>query len=380
MKTRFLRYLPFIVFLVLAVLPTALFTITGPWPGPVTPEFGPLRPFPSGFSSKTFRRIGDWFSDRLGLRWPLLYLGTQVTDRVWQPRVRNSVILGNEPWLFWTDDESHSAARMADARGELQLSDDNVAAIDALVRSAHAAYAACGKKAFAFVAPNKQSIYPEELGLRGAGSRPSRLDGLLARLSPEARALVIDPRPDMRAAKGHVGAPLYYSGDTHWNELGAYYGYRAVVTSLARHNAIDQPELSALDRFEMTIGSTQAGDIRMRMLYRPADEPDQVPQFRALAPPDIPAEIPEANYSRYVNLQGRGRLVVHGDSFAAPLATFLARHFAETFLLPGSDWPRAFDGVVDARWRADVVLVEIVERSLPELTKASLNIDKACTN
>ena len=38
---KFVRYLPVAIFLALAVMPVALFTVTGPWPGRSVPEFAP---------------------------------------------------------------------------------------------------------------------------------------------------------------------------------------------------------------------------------------------------------------------------------------------------------------------------------------------------
>ena len=59
-----------IVFLALALLPVAVFGYAGPWPGGEAPQFRPLAPFPRNLAPNTFRRIGDWFSDHLGLRNP----------------------------------------------------------------------------------------------------------------------------------------------------------------------------------------------------------------------------------------------------------------------------------------------------------------------
>ena len=84
---RIIRFLPVIVFLALAVTPAFLIGVNGPWLGAAMPEMRPLRAFPPNLAPNTFRRIGDWFSDRLGLRYPFLKLGIEVTSRLWQPRI-----------------------------------------------------------------------------------------------------------------------------------------------------------------------------------------------------------------------------------------------------------------------------------------------------
>ena len=77
----------------------------------------------------------------------------------------------------------------------------------------------------------------------------TRFDALLRELSEPARSIMIDPRPAMReAAAAHDPILLYPKTETHWNELGAFYGYRAIMTALARSIPIDHPETLSLDR------------------------------------------------------------------------------------------------------------------------------------
>lgn len=374
MMRRSLRFLPLIVFLTLAVAPAALFTVTGPWPGPSAPEFRPLRPLPSGFSASMFRRVGDWFSDRIGMRWPLLWLGVETTDRVWQPRVRGSVIVGRDPWLFFADDEGTPPVLMADVRGRLRLPDETAVTIDTILRGVHASYSPCGKRAFFLLAPNKQSIYPEQLG--EDRDRPTRFDALLERLSPVARAMVIDPRPALRAAKYAHAAPLYYLTDTHWNGLGTYYAYRTVVETLARENAIYAPERAAFENYELRIRPFVLGDMAVRMLYLTGRFADVAPMLLP-KPPLRDATVTDTPLRMtFANPDGRGRLVMRGDSFAPALAASLARHFAEVTLLPRTAVLLAFDGA-DAH-DADVVLIESAERFLPTIATPPLNLEKAC--
>ena len=71
------------------------------------------------------------------------------------------------------------------------------------------------------------------------------------------------------------------------------------------------------------------------------------------------------------NPAGRGKLLIFADSFGPPLASLLARHFAEVEMLSRPTWPAVFDGDAVARSSADVTMIEIAERSLPELLQPS---------
>jgi hypothetical protein len=74
------------------------------------------------------------------------------------------------------------------------------------------------------------------------------------------------------------------------------------------------------------------------------------------------------------NPQGTGRLLLEGDSFAPPLADFLARHFA-TVLVPETG---RFAGEVVTRYRPDVVLLEVAERNLNRLAREPRQLDRVC--
>jgi hypothetical protein len=375
---RITRPAAVVVFFALVLVPVVLFGVTDPWADGTPRAAAAPKPFPQVLSASTFRRIAEWFNDRAGLRFPLLRLGLDWSMTVWQPRVRGSVILGSGSWLFWSDDETRHTAVMADARGRLRLEESATRAIDTQLPAVRASYAACGRQAFVVVAPNKQSIYPEELGVGFSGYAPSRLDGLLENLSPPARSMMIDLRPALRAEKSNHPAPLYYRTDTHWNALGIFYSYRSVVEALARAGAIDRPELASLANYDLAILPYAGGDMAQRVLNAPWRFPDSdvvltpkarlATASRAIGPDRI----------TFANPAGKGRLLMIGDSFAPLMAPFLARHFAEVTVLERVYWPLAFDGAMTAALRADVTLLETVERALPDLAAAPRNLDRAC--
>lgn len=88
------------------------------------------------------------------------------------------------------------------------------------------------------IAPDKQSIYPEHLPAHLANRRgKTRLDQVMERMDDPSRVNMLDLRPAMIAAKEH--GPLYYHNDAHWNELGAYFAYKAILDRIS----LDYPNL-----------------------------------------------------------------------------------------------------------------------------------------
>jgi hypothetical protein len=295
---------------------------------------------------------------------------------VWRLRFRGDVLFGHGSWLFFNDSPPLAGARLADFRGALRMNESMIAAIDRQVASAAAAFAACGKAAFIAVAPNKQSIYPEQLR-EGAAHRPSRLDDFLARLGPKSRSALIDPSPELRASKPRYGVPLYRPTDSHWNEPGAFIAYQKIVSALEKAGMIDRPDLATLEGIEIHAETAADGDVATRLLFLPWNFPDQYIALRGGA--QFPLSI-RAERDRVVvnNPQGRGKLLMLADSFGPPLASLLGRHFAEVEILSRPTWPALFDGALVASTNADVTLIEIAERSLPELTQAPARLDEVC--
>src|SRR5262249_42992746 len=161
---------------------------------------------------------------------------------------------------------------------------------------------------------------------------------------------------------------------------GAYYAYRAVADRLAADRAINAPQLALLENYEIRIAPYKAGDIAARILYlsdRPADvAPILEPK------PQLPSPImtQPGNWPAFRNSDGRGRLVINGDSFAGTIAEFLARHFEETAVFDSFQPRAAFDGELVRRLRADVFIAEIAERFLPLLAFPPRDLDKACAS
>ncbi|MEA2874480.1 MAG: alginate O-acetyltransferase complex protein AlgJ, partial [Hyphomicrobiales bacterium] len=269
-----LKHPAILIFLALALTPVVLLGINGPWFGGGSGPF--LRapaPNPNNLSPHTFRRISAWFNDRRGMRYPLLVLDSHWRLAVWRLRFRGDVIFGRGPWLFFNDAPPIPAARLADLRGQLRMTDHEIAQIDRQLAAVRAQFATCGKRAFIAIAPNKQSIYPENVRDTEAYMR-SRLDDFLERLPPDTRLMFIDPRPELRAGKSRYGAPVYFPTDSHWNDLGAFIAYQKIVSAFAQDKVIARPELATLDGASIEVEPFAAGDVATRILYLPWNFPD----------------------------------------------------------------------------------------------------------
>jgi alginate O-acetyltransferase complex protein AlgJ len=372
----FTRKLTVLTYFAVVLVPVLLLGYDGPWFGPGDISIRGRAPFPEKFAPGAFGGFDLWFADRVGLRFPLIYAGTSFHVGALHRPLDRHIVFGREGWMYWTDDGDTAPAAMADSRGKLRFTAAEVRRIDASLRTIHDRFAACGIPSAVFIAPNKQSIYGEFLINTDAGLPTTRLDALIDELGGEARDMIIDARPIMRTAK-RERAPLrlYNKTETHWNDLGAYYGYVAVVSKLARLMPIANPERIALDNYRMTVESYAGGDMATRVLFSPWRFPDENIWLTPKEPIAGPGQVQvEEGHFVYRNPRGSGRLVLFGDSYATQLVPFLAQHFEEVHRYAAD----AIDGGLAARHRPDAVLFETLESYAPRLLLPPIGLERAC--
>ena len=174
--------------------------------------------------------------------------------------------------------------------------------------------------------------------------------------------MILDLRPPLRIARArNPELPLYFKTDTHWNELGAFYAYRAVIEFLAKMVQVANLSDASLDEFTVQTVPFENGDLATTMLSAPAWFTDTAVEVRrkadVIAPPDAP------------------RLMVIGDSFAGRLFAFVQPHFSGVL---GDEFRHAATNLQAGGGKPSVVVIEVVERFLPRLTELNFDWTKLC--
>jgi alginate O-acetyltransferase complex protein AlgJ len=358
------------------LLPVVLLGYDGPWFGPGDISIRGRAPFPAKFAPGAYSAFDLWFADRVGFRYPLIYAGTSFHIGLLHRPLDRHIVFGREGWMYWTDDRDTTPATMADSRGKLRFTPTEVRRIDAQLRAAHDRFAACGIPSAVFVAPNKQSIYGEFLIKVDSGVPSTRLDALTDELSSPVKDMIIDPRAIMRTAKrSHAPVRLYNKTETHWNDLGAYYGYIAIIDKISRIIPVAHLELASLDHYRIASGPYPGGDMATRVLFSPWRFADDNVSLTPKLPIPGPGEVQiDRVHFIHRNPRGTGRIVLFGDSFATLLVPFLAQHFSEVHRYVGEE----FNGSVVAAHQPDIVLLETLESYLPRLLLPPINLGSAC--
>jgi hypothetical protein len=216
------------------------------------------------------------------------------------------------------------------------------------------------------VMPNKETIYPEFMPRGYNRVRPqSRLDQLLGYLREHSSVPVLDVRASLRLAKGRER--LYYHTDSHWNCRGAYAAYDRIIETLAAWF----PEMKPLPSSELRDyeKSVPGGDLTQMLGLG-----DRVGEHYLGRQPRVqharrtnevfprPKSVPEfmASYAMERADAGLPRAVMYHDSFANWFVPALSEHFRRIVYV----WDYNIDRALLERERPDVVIQEMVERSL----------------
>ena len=194
------------------------------------------------------------------------------------------------------------------------------------------------------VVPDKHTVYAEHMPAWVNRIEPrTRLDQLSARVADVPRLAFIDLRQALISAK--AVHQVYYQHDTHWNDFGAFAGYREIM----RYTRVFFPEAPVIASDQIAFESrTMEGDLA-RMLHLADLMPDEAynARFSAHRP------------GRTENL----RLLIVGDSFAEALIPYFSWSFGKVVRAIRGGYGDLPEQIIEEE-KPDVVVIEMAERYL----------------
>ena len=217
-------------------------------------------------------------------------------------------------------------------------------------------------------APNPLSVYPDAApeDLSEKRGSVSRLDQLKTALSGLDGFTFIDVRTVMRE-NADLGK-LYYQTDTHWTELGAYFGYRAIIEAIAE----DRPGVSpySLNSFEAQTVEAASGDLASFAGITAVKEKITVlrPAFTLAAqglpekPDTIDRSVYAADLTSHTDGDGLPSAYMIRDSYSANLFPVIGEHFSTLFCQ--RMWELDPDYKKIEELKPDYVIFVICERNL----------------
>lgn len=293
-------------------------------------------------------QITAYIDDHFVFRQELIQLRMALSQAWFQQApltnlTRSNVLIGRDGWLFLmanglvkdTPEDIPSTARKMktlvlglQARGEALKKKDLIYLF--------------------FVPPDKQGVYPEFLPAKVSNpAGRTRLDFLETTLlaHPDAAPFFLTPKPALLAAKP-LGHELYFRTDTHWNLLGGYIGYRALLERLNEELSASSPPASALKILEIPL---------TRFQKTPAPPGDLGRMARLnLADFQLTAETHQPE-----PLNKKTVLFLH-DSFGSALLPYLEQTFQKVIYVPQQLDDSALNEWIE-REHPDIVIQERLE-------------------
>lgn len=291
-----------------------------------------------------------WFSDSFGLRTQLVTAYGSLTSSLFGVSSEKDVIIGKDGWLYFTP-------TIPDATGVRTLDNAEIRHIVHNLQMMEDYAEKHGAALILAAAPNKASVYPEQLPARYLHTgQENNLDALYAVLAG-TDLKVCDWRGVLRSAAETDSRLLYHKTDTHWNGDGAMIAYQTLMQTLS----LDDFGFADTARTETC---DWEGDL-WKMLSPGKENPDQnavydVPQtYRTLRRMHSLDDLT----IQTVCENGNGSLMMFRDSFGRALIPLLAERFASCTFLRGNALPL---DMLETN-PADYVVVELVERNIDHL-------------
>ena len=291
--------------------------------------------------------LETYFDDHFGFRKRLIHWHNNWKYLLFRDKMGTDVIIGREDWLFYTD-----GGMVEHYRGVRQFAPQDLLDWQTLLEHRRDWLAQRGIQYVFFVAPDKQSIYSEQLPAWLTKMRPdTKLDQFLVHMRAHSTVDVLDLRPALRDARRI--APTYYKTDTHWNLFGGFVACQEIIKNLNEQ----QPgfALLLLDSFEPENRLAHGGDLA-NMLGLDITEITEDNTILLTPKTNLPPLETSANFTK--NSKAQGSVIVFHDSFGDAMKPFLGYSFGKVIYLGQHE----LDAASIEREKPTLVVSEMVER------------------
>jgi len=304
----------------------------------------------------------NYINDNFGIKNSLVFLNNYLNVKLLGVSPMDRVILGKNGWLYYAKDGDINMAE--DYRGITLFTDEQLKKINNNLKEQKNWLEARGIPFVLLFAPNKETIYPEYLPANiKKVQEKTRLEQLISYLKKNSDIDIIDLRNDL--VNGKTQGSLYYVTDSHWNELGAFYGQKAIMKEVNKY--FPKVKSKELSDFNLVKETTEGGDLAKMLNLQ-----EQFTEKDTHLIPKIPYKWHTVLAYNYRLTQGMvtendnktlPRLLMFRDSYTINLQPYLSDYFSTAVY----QWNHSFDTNLVLEAKPDIVVHEVVERYIIEL-------------
>ncbi len=298
------------------------------------------------FSEQFEQHYNDYFPLRSNMLELYSYFEYKVFNTSLLPETTS---IGKNGWLFYESWGTRTAVS-----GEHMLTEKQLEKIYNGLMEKYNTLASLGKKYIVYLAAEKQTIYPEYDRLPNV--EYTLIDQLRDYLISKDCPITFIYSKDYLLTKKTSNNQLYFKYDTHWNLLGAHYGYEDVMNH-AKQLLPAEKNINIVTEFELTSGK-RSGDLASTLfLSKYLIEKTPVPVYEHKPTYTKVGPVTKVTSNANPNL----KVFIYGDSFAQSgyWGACFAQSACETRILHNSN---NFQVLLDNLGECDIVIEECVQR------------------
>lgn len=317
---KFINYIFIIVFITICILPLVCANKQGGGVSEV--ENRELAVFPrafdqeGNFNNNIKEEFNNWLNDNIGFRDTMMRLNTKVQFDLFQKIDSSDVILGKNNWLFY---QGENGIAISDYQAAELYTEDELKKILKNVEELQKWSEKNGMEFVLMLIPNKEHIYSDYMpdGIREI-HKEKNIDLVVDYIRKNSNVKIVYPKEQLLNKR--ESQDVFYRYDTHWNDTGAYEGYKCLMDELG----IEPLSFNNMKKIKKDDGDLS----NMAMLAGMMEAYDE--KFISYNG-TVETLYDDGNgnnaYQKYRYNSGRGKIFFMGDSFRDALKPMLSRTF-----------------------------------------------------
>lgn len=342
---RKIKYVVYIVIVVcILLIPLAGMSF---WPTNETTENTVLAEWPKlsedgKWNQNYLADLGEYFEDHFAFRQNFVTTNALLYGKMLGSSATDQVVVGSDDWLYY-------GGTLDDYQGKDLLSEREMYAIVHNLKVVQDYVESQGSRFLLTIAPNKNSLYGDNMPYYYLGGEESNLNLLTEKLEVAGINYL-----DLYELFEEQDEVLYFKRDSHWNNKGALLAYNAIMNNFGK-------EHETYLNVPYSIEKIHSGDLD-EMLYPLAVELEDEYIYDKNREYSCVTEVVDNmdNWIETENVNKQGKLLMFRDSFGESLLPFMAEEFEKgyfTRLVP-------YNLTQVEQYDTDYVVIERVERRL----------------
>jgi len=318
-----------------------------------------------------FKDLDLYINDRFAFRADLLSYNNNLMYKIGVSTKPEKIVLGKQGWLYLGNSHAKTISKF---RGLVHFDSTQLSSWFNYFITIQNYLKSKNILSYIVIAPDKQTIYPEYLPDYISRGKKTPYDQIIE----NSKSLnLIDLREPILNEKNNHNHQLYMKSDSHWNDLGAYIAYSIIMDRVKLDLNIDP---IFLDSSSYHIVESKTSDL-MYLGMGSFDNKDENPYLKPNAFGNNKIKVRsvfddtwvEHNANKNINKTSilvsnkrkNHKLLVIGDSFTDRVSKYYNNTFGEVRYVHNTRYDEAdLSSIIDT-FKPDLVILEYVERSLP---------------